>query len=119
MTAVLAVLLSAIVGINPAIAGNEQNRKGKAATQAVTQSAATATPTTPADGPAVSVTKRLMDKGLSRVEAEKRVNQLTQSDLQKFADSPEQVEMGGIKDSTLIIIAVILIVPSILLLAVV
>jgi len=60
---------------------------------------------------------KLVDLGLTAQEAEARVNQLTDRDVQQLAENPQQMGLGGIKDKTLIIIALILILPSILLLA--
>lgn len=62
------------------------------------------------------VTDRMVKLGLTAEEASLRVKSLTHADLQKLGATPEQVGMAGIKDKTLIIIAVILILPSILLL---
>lgn len=59
---------------------------------------------------------RLMALGLTSTEAEARIAALTPGDLQKLAQNPEQVAMAGIKDTTLILIAVILVVPSLILL---
>jgi hypothetical protein len=64
-----------------------------------------------------TVTERLMKVGMSRAQADQKVERLTASDIQKLADSPQSIERAGIKDRTLVIIALILILPSILLLA--
>ncbi len=62
------------------------------------------------------VKDRMVKLGLTPGEADNRVKALTDADLNKLAGSPESLEMAGIKDKTLIIIAAILILPSILLL---
>lgn len=59
---------------------------------------------------------RLVALGLTPAEADIRIAALTPGDLQKLAQNPEQVAMAGIKDTTLILIAVILVVPSLILL---
>lgn len=63
-----------------------------------------------------AVRNRLVSLGLTLDEADRKIADLTPDDLQKLGASPEQVAMAGIKDRTLILIAVILIAPSILLL---
>jgi hypothetical protein len=72
----------------------------------------------PADDAAV-VKRKLTTLGLTEREAADRVAALTPADLEKLRQNPEQLQNAGIKDKTLIIIAVILIVPSILLLLIV
>lgn len=62
------------------------------------------------------VKERMMALGLTASEADSKVNALTTGDLEKLANSLDQVAMAGVSDRTLIIIAVILIVPSVLLL---
>jgi hypothetical protein len=57
---------------------------------------------------------RLVRLGLSQEEATTRVGQLTADDLAVLADHPEQLAVGGVKDTTLIIIAGIIILPSLL-----
>lgn len=57
---------------------------------------------------------RLVRLGLSPEEATTRVSQLTADDLAVLADHPEQLAVGGVKDTTLIIIAGIIILPSLL-----
>ena len=64
----------------------------------------------------VAVTARLLSLGLTPDEALVRVNALSEDDLQQLAARPEQLAMGAIEDKTLLIIAVILVVPSLLLL---
>lgn len=64
-----------------------------------------------------ALTKQLVDLGLTEGEAGSRVAQLADQEIVQLVENPKQVGMGGIKDKTLIVIAVILILPSILLLA--
>lgn len=64
-----------------------------------------------------ALSKKLVTLGLTPKEAESRVSQLTNQDIIQLTENPKQMGLGGIKDKTLIIIAVILILPSILLLA--
>jgi hypothetical protein len=63
-----------------------------------------------------ALTERLVKLGLTQEESESRVRQLSNQEVIQLAEKPEQVGMGGIQDKTLIIIAVILIIPSVLLL---
>ncbi len=64
----------------------------------------------------VKVHARLMEVGLTSEDADSRLSLLSDSDIQKLAENPAQLAMGGIEDKTLILIAVILIAPSIILL---
>lgn len=59
---------------------------------------------------------RLIDLGLTSAEAEQKLSELTPADLAKLGQNPDQLAMAGIKDTTLILIAVILILPGLLLL---
>lgn len=72
------------------------------------------------DGSAVDaravVTERLVALGLDAEQARARVDALTEADLQQFAQHPQQLARGGVEDKTLITVAVILIIPSVLLL---
>ncbi len=68
------------------------------------------------DATRVLVIDRLVSLGLTQQEAGSRVSKLTNEDLAQLAAHPEHVAMGGVKDRTLIIIAVVLVIPSILLL---
>lgn len=63
-----------------------------------------------------ALTKQLVDLGLTEKEAASRVTQLPYEEVRQLVEKPNQVGMGGIQDRTLIIIALILIIPSILLL---
>ena len=63
-----------------------------------------------------AVRDRLVSLGLTLDEANSKIGNLTTADLQKLGANPEQVAMAGIEDKTLILIAVILIAPSIILL---
>lgn len=109
------------LGVGLAAAGPADSDK-KGEQQAVTASAPTAATSapdvqTPSRSDAkVVVKERMMALGLTASEADAKVNALTQGDLQKLANNLNQVAMAGIQDRTLIIIAIILIVPSILLL---
>jgi hypothetical protein len=62
------------------------------------------------------VTERLLALGLDAEQARMRVDALTDDDLRLFAQHPQQLARGGVEDKTLITIAVILIIPSVLLL---
>jgi hypothetical protein len=64
-----------------------------------------------------AVKQRLAKLGLTQEEADSRIQRLTDKDIQKLGSSPESIAMAGVKDRTLVIIALILILPSILLLA--
>lgn len=63
-----------------------------------------------------ALTKQIVELGLTEKEARDRVAQLPYHEVRQLVEKPQQVGMGGIQDRTLIIIALILIVPSILLL---
>ena len=64
-----------------------------------------------------TLTRQLTNLGLTEKEAQARVSLLSDQEVKQLVENPNQVGMGGIRDKTLIIIAVILILPSILLLA--
>lgn len=64
-----------------------------------------------------ALSQQLVDLGLTQKEADSRVSKLADAEVVRLVENPKQVGLGGIKDKTLIIIAVILILPSILLLA--
>jgi hypothetical protein len=70
----------------------------------------------PAQQVEATLKARLVKLGLSPKEASEKIAALTPADLQKLGENPDQVAMAGIKDTTLILIAVILVVPSLLLL---
>jgi hypothetical protein len=59
---------------------------------------------------------RLVSLGLTVDEADTRIAALTAADLQKLEKNFDQVRMAGVKDSTLILIAVILILPGLIVL---
>lgn len=63
-----------------------------------------------------ALTTKLVDLGYTPSEAQQRVNQLNDQEIGQLMANPDQVGVGGIQDKTLIIIAVILVLPSILLL---
>ena len=64
-----------------------------------------------------ALSRQLVDLGLTQKEADSRVSLLPEAEVVQLVENPKQLGMGGIKDKTLIIIAVILILPSVLLLA--
>ena len=63
-----------------------------------------------------ALTKQLVKLGLEEREAQSRVARLPLHEVQQLVENPKQLGMGGIQDRTLIIIALILIIPSVLLL---
>lgn len=68
--------------------------------------------------PRAALSQQFVNLGLTDKEAEARVSQLTDAEVSQLVENPKQVGMGGIQDKTLIIIAVILIIPSVLFLAI-
>lgn len=75
--------------------------------------------TTPAQAHAAvrtALSQQLVELGLAQAEADARVALLQDEEVVRLVQDPKQVGMGGIKDKTLIIIAVILIIPSVILL---
>ena len=113
---ILAAAIAVVLGPLSGAASAEPTKEATGDTPRSTVAEQRNAPAASASDAAAVVTKRLMETGLTKDEASQRVRELTQADLQKLAEHPEQVAMAGIKDSTLIIIAVILIVPSVLLL---
>ena len=57
------------------------------------------------------VMSQLISLGLSREEAESRIMELTETDIEKLAANPDQLAMGAVSSTALIWASVILISP--------
>lgn len=110
----LALVIGGAVGRVEAAGSGERQARGTHARAESAQSAAAMERSE--EDAKLEVRNRLMSLGLTSVEADAKIASLTTGDLQKLGQNPEQIAMAGIKDTTLILIAVILVVPSLLLL---
>lgn len=113
------ILCTLVIGAGAVVPGESAERE--APTKQLTLQIETAAPALQVDKRTKEQTQtvvrnRLVALGLTLDEADRKVAALTPTDLEKLGANPEQVAMAGIEDRTLILIAVILIAPSILLL---